>query len=131
MRCPLQLKKITPNPLLSIRQVDWEFVCCDVKGDIKLDVKGNLADLVGETMTGITWASGVKPMSMPYINLSRGEMQLKCCEFTDNANVRFDAGVNVRLSVYDSAIDHGKEEIIGSYKIKNWALADELRFRGF
>ena len=66
----------------------------------------------------ITWPRRVKPISMLYINLSRGEMQLKCCEFTDDANVRLDAGVNVRLSVYDSAIDHGKEEIIGSYKLR-------------
>lgn len=118
MRYPLQLKKNTPNPLLSIRQVDWEFVCCDVKGDIELGVKSDLADLVDETMTGITRPRRVKPMNMPYIDLSRGEMQLMCCEFTDDANVRFDAGVNVRLSVYDSAIDHGKEEIIGSYKLR-------------
>ena len=54
MRCPLQVKKNTPDPLLLIRQVDWEFVCCDVKGDIELGVKSDLADLVDETMTGST-----------------------------------------------------------------------------
>lgn len=106
--------------MLSIRQVDREFVCYDVKGDIELGVKSDLADLVDETVTGITRPRRVKPMNMPYINLSCREMQLKCCEFTDDSNVMFDAGVNVRLSVYDSAIDHGNKEIIGSYKIENW-----------
>jgi hypothetical protein len=118
IRYPLQLKKNTPDPLLSIRQVDWEFVCCDIKGNIELGIKGDLADFVDETMTGITRPRRVKPMNMPYINLSRAEMQLKCCKFTDDASVRLDAGVNVRLSVYDSAIDLGKEEIIGSYKLR-------------
>jgi hypothetical protein len=97
MRYPLRLKENTPDPLLSIRQVDLESVCCNIKGDIELGVKGDVADLVDETMTGITWARRAKPMNMPYISLSRGEMQLKCCDFTDDANVRFDDGVNVRL----------------------------------
>jgi hypothetical protein len=117
VRYPLQLKANTPDPLLLIGQVDWQFVCCDIKGNIELGVKVDLADLLDESMTGIVRPRRVKPMNVSYINLSRGEMQLKSCEFSDRRNVAFDTGVNLRLSLYDSAIDHG-EEIFGSYKLR-------------
>jgi hypothetical protein len=118
VRYPLQIKTYTPDPTLSISQLDWEFVSCDIEGNVEMGVKVDLADLLGETMTGITRPRRNKPMIMPYINLSRGEMQLKSCEFGERKSVRFDTGVNLRLSLYDSAIDNGKEEVFGSYKLR-------------
>jgi hypothetical protein len=117
VRYPLQHKTNTLDPRLSVGQVDWEFVSCDVVGNIEIGVKADLVDLLDETMTGITRTRRIKPMGMPYINLSRGEMQLKCSEFSDRMNVAFDTGVNLRLSLHDSAIDHGKE-VFGSYKLR-------------
>jgi hypothetical protein len=118
VRYPLQYKTNTPDSKLSIGQVDWEFVSCDIKSDVEMGVKVDLADLLDETMTGIFRPRRFKPKNMPYINMSRGGKQLKYSRFSERKSVTFDTGVNLRLSLYDSGIDHGKEEIFGSYKLR-------------
>ena len=121
VRLPLPYKKDTPDPLLSIGQVEWDFVSCDTNGSIEMGVKADMADLLLETMTGITRPRRTTPRDLFYINLSRGHM--KSCRFSKSEDVSIGVGVSLRLSIYDSAFDHGEEDIIGSYKLR-------LRSRG-
>ena len=102
--------------MLSVGQVEWEFVSCGIKGSIELGVKADMADLLLETMTGVTRPRRMMPRDLYYINLSRGHM--KSCRFSKSENVGIGVGVNLRLSIYDSAFDHGREDIIGSYKLR-------------